>query len=116
MTNLTLSSTKKSGLWILLRENNTIPNTMLPKKAVLIESSLIIEYLDDAYPEISAKPKNPEEIHQMRLWIKNADVYHQYAGLITYGIAARNLILAKSPEEIEAPDPIKRKTRRELVY
>ena len=37
----------------------------------------------------------------MRLWIKNADVYHQYAGLITYGIAARNLILAKSGE-IEA--------------
>lgn len=105
--------------YVKLNPNHVVPTLVTPN-TVLIESSLIIEYLDDAYPEISAKPKNPEEIHQMRLWIKNADVYHQYAGLITYGIAVRNLILAKSPEEIEAdinniPDPIKRKTRRELV-
>ena len=105
--------------YVKLNPNHVVPTLVTPN-AVLIESSLIIEYLDDAYPEISAKPKNPEKIHQMRLWINNADVYHQYAGLVTYGIAARNLILAKSPEEIEAdinntPDPTKRKNRRELV-
>ena len=105
--------------YVKLNPNHVVPTLATPN-TVLIESSLIIEYLDDAYPEISAKPKNAEEIHRMRLWIKNADAYHQFAGLLTYGIAVRNLILAKSPKEIEAdinniPDLIKRKNRRELV-
>ena len=105
--------------YVKLNPNHVVP-TLVTSDSVLIESSLIIEYLEDAYPEISAKPKDPEQIHQMRLWIKNADTFHQFGGLITYGIAVRNLILAKSPEEREAdiniiPDPLKRKNRRELV-
>ena len=97
--------------YVKLNPNHVVPTLATPN-TVLIESSLIIEYLDDAYPEISAKPKNAEEIHRMRLWIKNADAYHQFAGLLTYGIAVRNLILAKSPKEIEAdinniPDLVK---------
>ena len=93
---------------------------MVTKDAVLIESNLILEYLDDAYPEIAARPSSPEAIHKVRLWMKQIDTFQQYTGPITYGIAVRKLQMDKSEEEKEAdlqsiPDPVKRQARKETM-
>ena len=92
----------------------------MTKDSVLIESNLIVEYLDDAYPEIPARPSAPEAIHKVRLWMKQIDAFQQYTGPITYGIAVRKLQMNKSDEEKEAdlqniPDPVKRQARKETM-
>ena len=41
--------------YVKLNPNHVVP-TLVTKDSVLIESNLIVEYLDDAYPEIPARP------------------------------------------------------------
>ena len=105
--------------YVKLNPNHVVP-TLVTKDAVLIESNLILEYLDDAYPEIPARPSSPELIHKVRLWMKQIDMFQQYTGPITYGIAVRKLQINKSEEEKEAdlqsiPDPVKRQARKETM-
>ena len=68
--------------YVKLNPNHVVP-TLVTKDAVLIESNLILEYLDDAYPEIPARPSSPEAIHKVRLWMKQIDTFQQYTGPIT---------------------------------
>ena len=105
--------------YVKLNPNHVVP-TLVTKDSVLIESNLIVEYLDDAYPEIPARPSAPEAIHKVRLWMKQIDTFQQYTGPITYGIAVRKLQMNKSDEEKEAdlqniPDPVKRQARKETM-
>lgn len=105
--------------YVKLNPNHVVP-TLITKDAVLIESNLILEYLDDAYPEIPARPSSPEAIHKVRLWMKQIDTFQQYTGPITYGIAVRKLQMDKPEEEKEAdlqsiPDPVKRQARKETM-
>ena len=70
-------------------------------------------YLEDTFPEIKARPKDPLSIHKMRLWIKYIDSYHPQCGAITYGIGIRNILLQRTKEEIDKevaniPDVTKR--------
>ncbi len=99
--------------YVKLNPNHVVP-TLVTNNGVLIESNLILEYLDDAFPEIPARPSLPEDIHKVRLWMK------QYTGPITYGIAVRRLQMDKSDEEKQAdldniPDPLKRQARKETM-
>ena len=71
--------------YVKLNPNHVVP-TLVTNNGVLIESNLILEYLDDAYPEIPARPSSPEDIHKVRLWMKQIDNFQQYTGPITYGI------------------------------
>lgn len=105
--------------YVKLNPNHVVP-TLVTNDSVLIESNLILEYLDDAFPEIPARPSSPEAIHKVRLWMKHIDTLHQYTGPITYGIAVRKLQINKSDKEKEAdlqsiPDPIKRQARKETM-
>jgi len=105
--------------YVKLNPNHVVP-TLVTDKGVLIESNLILEYLDDAFPEIPARPSSPEDIHKVRLWMKQIDNFQQYTGPITYGIAVRRLQMDKSDEEKQAdldsiPDPVKRQARKETM-
>ena len=55
--------------YIKLNPNHVVP-TLICDEKILVESSLILEFLEDKFPEISARSNIPEEIHQMRLWMK----------------------------------------------
>ncbi|MBL6900099.1 glutathione S-transferase family protein [Gammaproteobacteria bacterium] len=105
--------------YIKLNPNHVVP-TLVVNDDALIESSLINEFLEDAYPEISTRPSDPKKLHQMRLWVKYIDSYHPQCGSITYGIGVRNILLQKSQEEIDhevakIPDLIKRRNRVDLL-
>ena len=71
--------------YVKLNPNHLVP-TLVVDNDVLLESSLINEYLEDMFPEISARPSDHVRVHQMRLWIKYVDIYHPQCGSITYGI------------------------------
>ena len=76
--------------YVKINPNHVVP-TLVYKGKIFIESSLILEFLEDEFPEISARPSTAEEIHSMRLWLKTTDAYHLHGGSITYGIAVRNI-------------------------
>jgi glutathione S-transferase len=87
---------------------------------VLTESTLINEYLQDAYTEPSLVPAAPVQRHSMRRWCKQIDELHPSCGVQTYAIGVRPGLLKRSPEEIAAlvdsiPDPVRRAVRRSVV-
>src|SRR5215813_576131 len=55
-----------------LNPNGVVP-TLVHRDRPIIESSVIIEYLDDAFPEVPLKPADTYARAQMRLWLKYSD-------------------------------------------
>ena len=102
--------------YVKLNPNHVVP-TLIHDDRVLIESTLINEYLEDAFPDAALTPADPAERHAMRLWTKRVDEkVHPNAGTITYAIGARPMLLSRPPEEVQAsieaiPDPGRRARR-----
>lgn len=87
---------------------------------VFIESTLINEYLEDAYPEPALAPAEAAGKHAMRLWTKKIDELHPFCGIQTFAIGARPGMLARPAEEVDAlinaiPDPVRRGVRRSVI-
>ncbi len=106
--------------YVKLNPNHVVP-TLVHDGAVLIESTLINEYLDDAFPQPALRPADPAERHAMRLFVKKIeDRVASAAGVITFGIGTRPMMLQRSPEEIQAaidaiPDPKRRAVRKSVT-
>ncbi len=105
--------------YVKLNPNHVVP-TLVHDGGVYTESTLINEYLDDAFPDSPLRPADAAGLHAMRLWTKRIDGLHPSAGIITYGIGTRSMIAQRSAEEIEAmlaeiPDPTRRAQRRSVV-
>ncbi|MEM7130586.1 MAG: glutathione S-transferase family protein [Chloroflexota bacterium] len=103
-----------------LNPNKVVP-TLVHDEAVIIESSVICEYLDDAFDERPVRPSSPAKLAQMRLWTKQIDEgVHAATGIISNCIAFRHQHLQKTPEAIETwlnniPNPVKRERQRRGV-
>jgi len=87
---------------------------------VFIESTLINEYLEEAYPEPALAPADAAGRHAMRLWTKKIDELHPLCGIQTFAIGARPGMLARPSEEVDAlinaiPDPARRAVRRSVI-
>ena len=106
--------------YVKLNPNHVVP-TLVEDGRVLIESSLINEYLEDAYPEVPLLPADPAERHAARSWIKRIDEkVHPSAGVLTYAIGPRQMLLGRPEAEREAhinaiPDPARREARRSVI-
>ena len=55
--------------YLKLNPNGVVP-TLLHDDAVIIDSSVIIEYLDEVFPAHSLTPSDPVERAQMRQWLR----------------------------------------------
>ena len=87
---------------------------------VFVESTLINEYLEDAYPDPALAPADAAGRHAMRLWTKKIDELHPFCGIQTFAIGARPGMLARPAEEVDAlieaiPDPVRRGVRRSVI-
>jgi len=87
--------------YVKLNPNHVVP-TIVDGGGVFVESTLINEYLEDAYPEPALSPRDAAGRHAMRLWTKRIDELHPNAGTITYGIGTRPMLVARGQEAIEA--------------
>lgn len=68
----------------------------------IAESNVILEYLDDAFPETSFRPASPEDRAQMRLWMKRIDDgVHVASRTIGVCIVNRFIYLEQGEEKIE---------------
>jgi glutathione S-transferase len=106
--------------YLKLNPNAVVP-TLVDDGKVIIESTVICEYLDDAYPEPPLRPKDAVGRARMRLWTKQLDEgVHAATSVVSSAIAFRYQKLAIGMEELEKfhqkmPDPIKRERSWENV-
>ena len=106
--------------YVKLNQNHVVP-TLVHDGRVLIESSLINEYLDEVFPDPSLAPADPAGRHAMRLWVKRIDEkVHPAAGVITYAIGLRRAALSQPADVREAnlaaiPDAARRAARRSVL-
>ncbi len=88
--------------YLRLNPGGVVP-TLVHDDKVLIESTAIIEYLDEIHPEPPLKPATPLARHQMRLWTKRIDEEAQRAtGNLSQAVYIRNAHIGKSPDELDA--------------
>ena len=105
-----------------LNPNGVVPTLITKNGNIIIESTVIAEYLDEAFPSPPLKPKTPHLIAEMRLWTKQLDEgIHLGTASISNAIAFRYAhIEGKSEEEIKIhydaiPDPIRRERLWDLA-
>lgn len=106
--------------YLKLNPNGVVP-TIQDQGQVITESTLINEYLDDAYPERPLKPATPGGRHAMRLFCKKIDdALHPACSAITFAIGARPGMLRLPKEDLERliqsiPNPSRRAVRRSVI-
>ena len=106
--------------YVKLNPNHVVP-TLVHDGTALIESTLINEYLDDAFPAAPMRPSDPRGRHSVRLWTKLLDEKVQAAiAVVTFAIGPRNFLLQQPAEVRDAnidaiPDPAQRAARRSVI-
>jgi len=106
--------------YLALNPNGVVP-TLIDHGRAIIESAVICEYLEDAYPGTPLRPADPLDRAEMRLWTMLPDTgLHQACGILSSAVAFRYQTLALPQEEIERqlaakPDPKIREFLRMLI-
>jgi glutathione S-transferase len=108
--------------YLALNPNGVVP-TLRDSGTVVIESTVINEYIDDAWADPPLKPADAAARARMRLWTKQLDEgLHAATGVVSSCIAFRYQHLdARPKEEIEAylaamPDAAKRERQTENIF
>ena len=106
--------------YLKLNPKAVVP-TLVHDGRVIVESTVINEYLDDAYPEPRLKPTDAAGRARMRLWTKQLDEgVHAATSVVSSAIAFRYQKLAAGMEALEEfhkkmPDPVKREKSWENI-
>jgi glutathione S-transferase len=99
--------------YVKLNPNQVVP-TLVHDGVPIIESSIICEYLEEVFPQVSLLPCDAIDRVRMRLWVKQVDDAILIAiGIVSACIAFRYQHLARRPEELAGwlenmVDPAKR--------
>jgi len=107
--------------YLALNPKAVVP-TLVHDGHVIRESTVICEYIDDAFDGPPLKPTAPLALAEMRLWTKRVDEdVHPSVRPITYVTTHRHTILAQGADEVEAhiafdPDPAWRARKRAWIY
>lgn len=105
--------------YLKLNPNGVVP-TLIHDGKVLTESTVINEYLDEAFPETPLRPEGAYLRAKLRLWTKREDSIHYAINTMTTAIIFRPELLSKTPAERSAridsiPDPSRRAKFHELM-
>src|SRR5256885_2792176 len=88
---------------------------------VIVESSVICSYLDEAFPNPPLMPKNPVERAAMRLWCKLPDdILHMACATVSFAISFGQQLKKRAGVGLEErlmkiPDPARRERQRALI-
>jgi glutathione S-transferase len=106
--------------YLKLNPNGVVP-TLIDRGVPVIESTVICEYLEEAYPDRPLRPADPLQRAAMRVWTMRPDAgLHHACGATSFAIAFRHQMLVLPPEEIERqlaekPDPKVRESLRQTI-
>jgi glutathione S-transferase len=82
--------------YLALNPKGVVP-TLVHDGAVIVESTVICEYLEEAFPEHAIYPPAPLERARVRVWTKAVDEeLHPACSAITYVVSHRHSILRSS--------------------
>ena len=83
--------------YVKLNPKSVVP-TLLHDGHVVVESNVILEYLDDAFPRPSLRPRTAPDRAAMRLWLQRLDDgdggIHHAISVISYAAAYRYQLMA----------------------
>jgi len=103
-----------------LNPNAVVP-TLVDDGLVIIESTVINEYLDERFEPYPLRPRDAAGRARVRLWTRQPDDgVHEMTSVLSFAIAFRHLLRAKSPEELARhyagiPDRARRARIRDAV-
>jgi glutathione S-transferase len=87
--------------YLKLNPNGVVP-TLVDRGAVIVESTVICEYLEDAYPDPPLRPKDMVQRAAMRIWTQRVDTgLHAACGVTSFAVAFRRQLLQQPAEAIE---------------
>jgi glutathione S-transferase len=96
---LTLQGDQNDPAYMKLNPNGVVP-TLVHDGNVIVESSLILYYVDEAFPDPPLMPKTPVARHRVRLYNKLIDEYmHNACTIMTFATAFRPRFLKMSREQ-----------------
>lgn len=106
--------------YVKLNPNHVVP-TLVHDGHALLESTLINEYLDEAFEAAPMRPGDARGRHAVRAWTKLLDErVHPAAPVVTFAVGPRKLLL-EQPEDVREsninaiPDPAARAVRRSVI-
>ena len=98
-----------------------VVQTLLVGAAPLVESNVILEWLEESFPAVRLIPADPTLRARMRVWLSQIDIdIHTAINALSFAIVFRQNFLAMPPERLQAAYAAivgaeKRWRRRELV-
>ena len=99
---LTLQGDQYDPAYMKLNPNAVVP-TLIHDGRAIIESTVIMHYVDDLQPEPPLMPSDPAARAEMHMTCKLMDEYiHNCCTVLTFATANRANMLRKKPEELEA--------------
>ena len=118
---LVLRSAEHQQDWYRKLNRRAVVPTLIDGDKVIPESNVILEYLEEAYPQPALAPADPYGRARMRLWTKqlDEDVHDASAAILSFGIAFRHQYLVRGEAGstmLEAvPNVFKRERRRDVI-
>jgi len=106
--------------YLALNPLGVVP-TLVHEGRVVIESSIICEYLDETFPAPALTPADTWERSRMRFWMKHVDnKLHPSCGTLQWPMVMREALMQKSEEERNAilekiPEKPRRERQKRLV-
>src|SRR5262249_3789434 len=99
---MTLRGDQYEPAYLELNPNGVVP-TLIHDGEPITESSLILYYIDDAFPEAPLMPKQPRQRYRVRMYNKLIDEYvHNSCTILTFATAFRPAFLKMKPEAWQA--------------
>src|SRR5262249_38108829 len=107
--------------WYRKLNRRAVVPTLIDGDNVIPESNVILEYLDETFPDPPLAPNDAYGRARMRLWTKqlDEDIHDAAAAILSFGIAFRHQYLDRGElgkKMLEAiPNVFKRERRRDVV-
>ncbi len=118
---IALRSGEHQKEWYRKLNRRAVVPTLVDGDKVITESNVILEYLDERFPEPSLSPQDPYGRAQMRFWTKqlDEDIHDASAAIITFGLAFRHQYLQRGEQGKQMleqiPNIFKRERRRDVI-
>jgi glutathione S-transferase len=118
---LALRAAEHQQPWYRKLNRRAVVPTLIDGDKVIPESNVILEYLEETFPDPALAPRDPYGRARMRLWTKqlDEDVHDASAAILSFGIAFRHQYLERGElgqKMLEAiPNVFKRERRRDVV-
>ena len=118
---IALRSGEHQKEWYRKLNRRAVVPTLIDGDEAITESNVILEYLDERFPDPSLSPKDPLGRAKMRLWTKqlDEDIHDACAAIITFGLAFRHQYLQRGEQGKkmleQIPNIFKRERRRDVI-